>query len=213
MKVRNGFVSNSSSSSFLVAYHSKDDFSKFSKFDGYKELLHDLSSKRNSSLSTSVEHVEMVIDNYLYFFTDHMVDRVCGCDDDRDSHDYEEYYELIYNLECDDEEFMAPINKYRDDVRDMLEKMAGEGELKAKDGYIDASVRFEAVEKTNRLRPDAHAIAEAMCQWIIMKKGMLVSTVEYEDDSDFGAYMEHEFMPFLSHCPRADFFVHRHSMH
>ena len=43
MKVRAGFVSNSSSSSFLVVYKSLKDFEKMNRFEGYKKFTKDLS--------------------------------------------------------------------------------------------------------------------------------------------------------------------------
>lgn len=42
MKVRKGFVSNSSSSSFLVCYKSDEDLKRFLPFNGAKEFLNDI---------------------------------------------------------------------------------------------------------------------------------------------------------------------------
>ena len=42
MKIRTGFVSNSSSSSFLVCYKSNEDLKRFLPFNGAKDFLNDI---------------------------------------------------------------------------------------------------------------------------------------------------------------------------
>jgi hypothetical protein len=41
----------------------------------------------------------------------------------------------------------------------------------------------------------------------ILKENFKMAAIEYEDHSDIGSYMEHDFMPFISHNPDGKFKV------
>jgi len=77
MKIRNGFVSNSSSSSFVVIYKSDNDFIKFDKFKGYQEFINDLNN-------SNVKDAEVAISEHLKGFYYNTYSKFT----------YEEYYKI-----------------------------------------------------------------------------------------------------------------------
>ena len=78
MKTRTSFVSNSSSTSFLVGYNSANAFDGIKNVKGYNVFMKDIKDKRNMTsdevfkfLESHFENLMMDYDNYLHFKDTH----------------------------------------------------------------------------------------------------------------------------------------------
>ena len=65
MKIRMGFVSNSSSSSFLVAYKNFEDFFRFSLFNGFKIFIEDMKKTKDFDKNVK-EFIVRKLEDYFY---------------------------------------------------------------------------------------------------------------------------------------------------
>jgi len=214
MKTRTSFVSNSSSSSFLVLAHGKDDFRCFDRFKGYECFISDYERKVKSDnpLDAVMSFLKRII--------------------------REEIHDTEYKIEQD---LLHPGSNYSGwsctlaDVVDRCEEFHGipePKELYAK--LVEANNRlYDYREKVwkeldspeNRERQfkyndreitELNEMAEnetkAICEDPLLKEyaeqivGALPQSclLEYEDAYDSGSYMEHHFMPFMSQNPETD---------
>ena len=187
MKTRNGFVSNSSSSSFLLVYNDIGAFAQFKESQGYEYLERELNrgKKRKKAVSEESDSIEQ-------FFTE-LVESFAG-----------EYGEYLYaNSHPDKRRYY-----YCDCVWSL------EDELKKYN--LDESVQsgIDGLVKLVKNVVENWDISEDLCDWKVVDKchdiiDMLVlqilnsiennwkyvSVFEVGDDSDYGGYIEHTFMP------------------
>lgn len=183
MKVRNGYVSNSSSSSFLVIYKDESDFDKFKSFNGFDEFISDLASSDKkevfSFLNTEAQSV-------LYDFYDAFIKEMEGYNNHLMDLSRTTWNDLTYDFEYKDTILQKKIR--------VLKKGFEEG--KSKEEMEELFYK----QKTNR---EVKKLVEH-----VENKGWKLGVVEYEDDTKFGAYMETKFMPFLARNPEDDFYVY-----
>lgn len=185
MKVRNGYVSNSSSSSFLVIFTDKSAFDNFKPFKGYLRFIKDLDAEDEKS---AITFVKSEMEGKLYELKETLADR------------FREKYKPFW----DDDYFMSnnawnhiPWDfNYKDTdfdkKADMLREAGEKGIEAIEDCYSKLSCQKEA---------------ETFIRFLKLK-GYKAVAVEYEDGTDDGAYMETRFMPFLKSCPEGDFMIY-----
>lgn len=216
MKIRNGFVSNSSSSSFLVVYHTKDDFAKFSQFEGYDDLINGIGGDSDEDV---LSHISTVISSYLSCTTDRCSDYVTGTDM-ASEFSSGEYFNLVYGLEIPDE-MTSPIDKYDKAMWDYADEVKAAAVIPDKkadhQGFwkcVDG-IRKQISDKSEEVLSGTDGLKDMPNRILgfIKSKGYAVSCVEYGDDTDDGAYMEHEFMPFVAMAPRSGFYIHTLNLH
>lgn len=191
MKFRNGYVSNSSSSSFLVFYKNIEDFEKFQFFnehDSYNEFMNDLKS---SNESQTLELITSLIEEYIYCFKENFI---CQMEGKESFYSYDELaYKPWTNIPYD--------LKYTDtSVRNKLEKLRKTTALSKKD-VNDCYYKM-------KFDKDAEKFMD-----FLKKEGFTVKAIEYSDDTTFGNYMEHSFMPFVMHYPGKEIIVYCQSNH
>ena len=91
MKIRSGYVSNSSSSSFLICFNDENEFSKFDKFNKfnmYKNFMIDFKNKTFYNDESSIELIESILFEYLYSIGDNV-------SFEADYVDYQQYYDIL----------------------------------------------------------------------------------------------------------------------
>lgn len=184
MKIRQGYVSNSSSSSFLVLYKGMESFENIMQFRGTKEFLEDIKDYNKDSIS---EFVLSVLGNYLYVICDKVECKLKG-------KEQLEYWSNLYKesyLQMDD--FLKRLGNF--EFAERMNKLQN---------YLLTSSSFEELQKRYE---QSEREAKKMRDDIIEYLGSLSYTIRqitYEDDTSEGNYMQHYFMPFLSKYPNDD---------
>lgn len=204
MKIRNGFVSNSSSSSFLIVFKRVEVFNKFKLFNGYEKFINELRSYNKSDVK-----------NFFYYTL------LSSFDDE------------MYSSKEDISAFqieMQSVSSLRFSIESILRKKIDE--LKFKDAF-DLSEKIyqkkkelelsgmKSFEITNLLRRSFMNDVTKECKKIsnvmleeLEKSDFNFCVLNYEDDSEFGSYMEHEFMPMVSmNVDNDDFIIIRKMNH
>lgn len=184
MKIRQGYVSNSSSSSFLVLHKGIKSFENIMQFRGTKEFLEDIKDYNKESVE---EFVLSVLGNYLYVIYDQMECKLKG-------HKRLEYWSNLYKesyLQMDN--FLKRLGNF--EFAERMNKLQN---------YLLNSSSFEELQKRYE---QSEREAKKMRDDIIEYFGNFDYTIRqitYEDDTSEGNYMQHYFMPFLSKYPNDD---------
>ena len=212
MKIRNGFVSNSSSSSFLIIYKSLKDFCKFEMFECFETFYNDL---KNADPSIAFNHIRAIIDGALYRLYDRL-ENFMFLNTENDVWDllemsrvpYEEYRNLEEKILNLGHQYQENVFKKYPDIRDICFNAEGnyycfidkeqmnfiqECEKKYRDTYYDEAFQKELDEGIENL---TMKIQDALTE-----KGYQIRSIRYEDHDDKGYIMEQGFMPFLKRNP------------
>ena len=170
MKARIGFVSNSSSSSFLVSYHTIRDFDALkSEKKGYKRFIKDVLEHEDNTEEIKrflARKFDDVVNGYYHYVT--YGDNFCESSDILG-----EFKSLCADMNCDSEGIM---------------KLAEKAKALVESCDPNASSSYYKGEKYEQLE---HAFVESA--YAAMKQYWNhMSAFSYSDDVD--SYMEHEFM-------------------
>ena len=169
MKIRTSYVSNSSSSSFLVSWNSISDFDRIGRNTrGYNRFIKDVKEHNNNKKEI------------LVFLQREFTDLVCGyyhhvCYGDRFFNKYanirKDFKTLCEGLNCDAEGMQAFVNEAKKEI----------------DGCVSNNGKYDSSKIGRMAQAFAYAVYETMyLRWRNM------SVIEYFDDVD--SYMEHDFM-------------------
>lgn len=104
MKIRSGYVSNSSSSSFLVVYHDISNFIKFSLFDYFSRFLSDVQKSEEEHV---IKYMEYAIVEFLHSRYNEL------------EHSFTDF-EHFYSTDRDNWVDMVIEYEYRDDIVDSI---------------------------------------------------------------------------------------------
>ena len=187
MKMRNGYVSNSSSSSFLVVYDNLEDFAPFRLFEkGYNCLMHDIPSSTDEDV---IGFIESFIANYFYGLKEVYEKELYTNDNSGNAH-----FDFNYSNQWNTFSYILNI------PYGILNEKVIALELAADESMEALNIAYEKIEDEG-YRNEAEKI------FGILKENFKMAAIEYEDHSDIGSYMEHDFMPFISHNPDGKFKV------
>lgn len=180
MKTRNGYVSNSSSSSFLLAYDDLKQFDCVKKTEGYKLLL-SLLERGNASE-----------EELLSFMKEHVGDCIYRCADNEwhNQHMAKDNGWLARRYEWSLVEHLRELGldeSYFPAVKE-LENAIGRYVQK----FDDYSYGYELDEFDDMEDMLALQIVDSL-----MRNHSRFAVMEFSDEYDFGSYLEHEFMPGL----------------
>ena len=221
MKIRMGFVSNSSSSSFLVIYKSLEDFKNFVFFKGYKIFENDLKKNKLKNAMSGFDHIQRLIEEALFrvFLSYKEFNR------SDITYPTDKVWDLFEFAGVPFKEFEVYEMKVRElgtkFIKRIDEKFPGltnilfnsenyymiiEGEeqdfvYKEQDKFWD-EFYVDAFQK--ELEDGCKLLAKKIDE-ALKAKGYNIRSIRYEDDTSEGAYMENGFMPFLQKNPDRDY--------
>lgn len=180
MKTRLGYVSNSSSSSFLLAYDDLKQFDCVNKTRGYGALL-PLLKMGNASEEEMVSFMRGHIGDCIY---------MCADKEWNNQHMAENHGWLARRYEWSLVEHMMKLGldkSYAPVVKELEDAISRHVQKFDHPTYNYDLDKFDDME--NML-----ALVIVDC---LMKRYSRFAVVEFSDDYEFGSYLEHEFMPEL----------------
>lgn len=221
MKIRNGYVSNSSSSSFLIIFKNIFEFCDFHTFSHYKMFEDDL---RNATEESGVNHLESLIFQSYYEKYDSVFDYFDIVNDFRDTAQFQ--IENLFKIaQLSDEEYKNTLKKVENITREIRNKVDKKYPYildvfdNARNPYMflnqeeidfvsqckkELSEKFYEENFYNELKKDAKQIATDLKNGL-KNQGYEVKSIRYEDHTEDGYFMEKGFMPFLESNPEKNY--------
>ena len=236
MKIRNGFVSNSSSSSFLIIYKKNENFFKFNQFDGYNVFIEDFRNAKSSLFNKEAyDFIYNLIGEYIYKLS-HNFGHYYG-----NKRCFDDLYDIcqlsntnVFDSDGDIDKLITPINKIRKKfwnnlnkdnkkVYDFAENLWHCGNSLDVDDIVlitfdgeDRKAWIDNISKygeevddyihTKSFDKKLNKITKKICKGL-KKNKLNVKVLEYEDHDAVGSMMEHIFMPFLASNPEGNFSI------
>lgn len=209
MKLRTGYVSNSSSSSFLILYKDLKDFDQLKAVRGYGTFIEDLQDPKSKELCIS--EIEMLISAAIYEVED-------NCPVFKGNYPFSEYdtiEDLMKLAEVPVEKLDKLLGRYRECAKAFVTKLAEQGlldpVLRAKSAfalepddykkYHELEADFsESLQKLRWSDKEIETLADEIYKGL-QEQGFEVHRLEYEDHTEEGWYMEKGFMPFIAKNP------------
>ena len=191
MKVRNGYVSNSSSSSFLVIYENENIFNKFKEFNGYTQFINDIKEEKKEE---AIFFIQNFLQHYWYLIHNQYLKKDISMIGDLETNMYINF--LFEESKIDDKEFWKIIQETNKRGYEFWEK--NKDNLNWKNPECQAYE--ESYYENKNVKYKIYEIGKKIYNGLI-KNNNFIKFVRYEDDTSEGAYMEQRFMPFLSNNP------------
>lgn len=243
MKIRQGFVSNSSSSSFLVAYKDMKDFDRFSSFEGFDIFKKDMEAAEEYD---AVEVFDAVKEFMIFKLDNYFYDLFYDWSNSSESREEFDVLWDIFHLASSDffsansllrkiddtfcnlrEAFWADLEKNEPELYKLVKPLSfSEIDL---DDYVRRVGSSEEKEKWHAAMREYHKkfgeyyngeVFEQGLERIVevlledyKKSSIKLKVLNYDDHSEEGAYMEHSFMPFLTGDPEGKVSVFTNSEH
>lgn len=226
MKIRMGFVSNSSSSSFLVAYKNFEDFVRFSLFNGFEIFIEDMKKTKDFDKNVKKFIVKKLDDYFCYHYYDissseeiyEKMDEICGIFDFTnisfidENGPFEKIFEKFNNLKKEFWnfieknnsklfEFIEPIRYSQIDVEEIVLRYADDDERMFWVCAVnDYHKKCEEFYYSDEFKKSIENVTDKLIEEF-KKSGVKLKFLRYEDDTHDGYMMENEFMPFMAKDP------------
>lgn len=231
MKIRQGFVSNSSSSSFLIAYKDTKDFDRFSSFKGFDIFKKDMEAAEEFDEEAVKAFLVSKLKTYFYsLYTTwdefgeekENLNELLDISDNVDARDFlcslsaargkfgafeNDFWKDLEESQPELYAFVAPLMLTSVDLDDYVIRMASEEHKKT---WLEVVLKYRARCREYYYGDEFREIVNKAANELIdayKKSHIKLKVLRYEDHSDEGSYMEHDFMTFLAGDPEEKFNV------
>ena len=220
MKIRTSYVSNSSSSSFLILYKDLKDFDQLKAIKGYETFMKDLQDHKSKELC--IAEIERFILNVVFEVED-------NCPVFKEPYPFESYdvvEMLMETAKVPVKKLDKLLLKYRELAEDYMGELLQVGlldkiercslvglEKEEYDKYSEHRAKF--IKTFTNLRwsdKEIKTLADEIYKGF-QEQGFEVHRLEYEDHTDEGWYMEKRFMPFIAKNPDCQYGIFLHNNH
>ena len=197
MKVRSGYVSNSSSSSFLVAYNERSEFDSFKEDRGYYELLKALPpALRDADDQQVAKFLRELLEGMLIEYADEYFKKamLSLAPGDRPYVPCE-FVSFLQRLGCDEETL-----EFADDLRRSVEKEVDTAVRKHPSQYCRYYVDISMMREDDFLYRygDMVEMLVIQAQGELMRRFRTMAIMEVEDSTEAGAHLERSLLPRIS---------------